>query len=125
MEITDKTHMQQFVQSTIADEAMKGGFDFDLYARNQQLTTRLGGGASTLPTAWKTGTTIVGIVYKDGVVLGADTRATGGAEVRISPVSQVNVSQCYYCLLVGNGQELRKDSLLGPEYLVLWCWNCS
>lgn len=28
------------------------------------------------PKATKTGTTIVGIVYKDGVILGADTRAT-------------------------------------------------
>lgn len=30
------------------------------------------------PKATKTGTTIVGIVYKDGVILGADTRATSG-----------------------------------------------
>lgn len=29
-----------------------------------------------LPKATKTGTTIVGITYKDGVILGADTRAT-------------------------------------------------
>lgn len=27
-----------------------------------------------MPKAAKTGTTIVGVVYKDGVVLGADTR---------------------------------------------------
>lgn len=31
-----------------------------------------------VPKAIKTGTTIVGIVFKDGVVLGADTRATEG-----------------------------------------------
>lgn len=30
------------------------------------------------PKSIKTGTTIVGIVFKDGVVLGADTRATEG-----------------------------------------------
>lgn len=30
------------------------------------------------PKVVKTGTTIVGIVFKDGVVLGADTRATEG-----------------------------------------------
>ena len=30
------------------------------------------------PKAVKTGTTIVGLIYKDGVVLGADTRATSG-----------------------------------------------
>ena len=36
---------------------------------------------SKLPRATKTGTTIVGLVYKDGIVLGADTRATGGSTV--------------------------------------------
>jgi 20S proteasome subunit beta 2 len=81
MEITDKTQMKSFVQSAIAEDTTSGGFDFDLYTRNQQLSKTLGGGATTLPTAWKTGTTIVGIVIKDGIVLGADTRATGGAEV--------------------------------------------
>lgn len=30
------------------------------------------------PKTIKTGTTIVGIIFKDGVVLGADTRATEG-----------------------------------------------
>lgn len=30
------------------------------------------------PKAIKTGTTIVGILFKDGVILGADTRATEG-----------------------------------------------
>jgi 20S proteasome subunit beta 2 len=29
----------------------------------------------------KTGTTICGVKYKDGIVLGADTRATGGSIV--------------------------------------------
>lgn len=33
------------------------------------------------PKAQKTGTTIVGIIYKDGVILGADTRATEGSIV--------------------------------------------
>ena len=65
-------------------EATTGGFSFDNVIRNSMLSKALGNDADgpvALPTAWKTGTTIVGIVYKDGVVLGADTRATGGAEV--------------------------------------------
>ena len=33
----------------------------------------------TTPKAIKTGTTIAGLVYKDGVILGADTRATEGS----------------------------------------------
>ena len=31
-----------------------------------------------MPKATSTGTTIVGCVYRDGIVLGADTRATEG-----------------------------------------------
>ena len=33
------------------------------------------------PKVTKTGTTIVGLVYKDGLVIGADTRATAGSMV--------------------------------------------
>lgn len=36
----------------------------------------LEGKGMAMPKAQKTGTTIVGIIYKDGVILGADTRAT-------------------------------------------------
>lgn len=35
-------------------------------------------GTVALPKATKTGTTICGAIFKDGVVVGADTRATGG-----------------------------------------------
>ena len=38
----------------------------------------LGRNGVKLPNATKTGTTIVGVVFKGGVVLGADTRATNG-----------------------------------------------
>ena len=41
----------------------------------------IAGKGGTVPRAKKTGTTIVGVVYKDGVVLGADTRATEGDTV--------------------------------------------
>jgi 20S proteasome subunit beta 2 len=52
----------------------KGGFNFDLYARNQLLEKN----GAKQPTSKKTGTTIAGIVFKDGIILGADTRATEG-----------------------------------------------
>lgn len=52
----------------------QGGFNFDNCVRNAML----GRSGTKLPNATKTGTTIVGVVYKDGVVLGADTRATNG-----------------------------------------------
>jgi len=52
----------------------KGGFNFDNVQRNKALENK----GVHLPNATSTGTTIVGALFKDGVVLGADTRATGG-----------------------------------------------
>ncbi|KWU45389.1 proteasome-domain-containing protein [Rhodotorula sp. JG-1b] len=49
------------------------GFDFGNAGRNAHL-----GGKLALPKATSTGTTIVGVVYDRGIVLGADTRATEG-----------------------------------------------
>lgn len=54
------------------------GFNFENSKRNQELTATTKG----LPCNYKkTGTTIVGVVCKDGVVLATDTRATGGSIV--------------------------------------------
>ncbi|KAK7696355.1 Proteasome subunit beta type-7 [Cerrena zonata] len=50
------------------------GFDFSNTNRNAFLETR----GLPLPKATSTGTTIVGCLFKDGIVLGADTRATTG-----------------------------------------------
>ncbi|CAG7850869.1 Proteasome subunit beta type-7; Flags: Precursor [Serendipita indica DSM 11827] len=52
----------------------KPGFDFTNVVRNSFLETK----GIHLPKATSTGTTIVGCLFKDGVVLGADTRATNG-----------------------------------------------
>jgi len=46
-----------------------------IFFRNEHVV-KTSDGKLNLPKARKTGTTIVGLVYKDGVVLGADTRAT-------------------------------------------------
>jgi len=51
-----------------------GAFSFDNCARNASLE-KMGVKA---PSARKTGTTIVGTLFKDGVVVGADSRATAG-----------------------------------------------
>ncbi|KAI0808064.1 proteasome subunit [Fomes fomentarius] len=50
------------------------GFDFTNQVRNNFLTDR----GIPLPKATSTGTTIVGCLFKDGIILGADTRATEG-----------------------------------------------
>ncbi|KAI0319465.1 20S proteasome subunit [Amylostereum chailletii] len=57
-----------------AVHAPTAGYDFSNVNRN----TFLAGKGVKLPKATSTGTTIVGCLYKDGIVLGADTRATAG-----------------------------------------------
>jgi len=52
----------------------ESGFSFDNCARNMALG-QLGMNG---PKAVSTGTTIVAVTYKDGVIMGADTRATAG-----------------------------------------------
>lgn len=52
----------------------KGGFSFDLCRRNALLHSQ----GLAHQKFLKTGTTIVGLIYQDGVILGADTRATEG-----------------------------------------------
>ncbi|KAF8880012.1 20S proteasome subunit [Infundibulicybe gibba] len=50
------------------------GFDFSNELRNNFMREK----GLPLPKATSTGTTIVGCLFKDGIVLGADTRATEG-----------------------------------------------
>jgi len=59
-------------------EQQRGGFNFDNIERNMHLVKKFEGEPLR---AKKTGTTICGIIVKDGVVLAADTRATAGAIV--------------------------------------------
>ncbi|XP_041666995.1 proteasome subunit beta type-10 [Cheilinus undulatus] len=57
-------------------EQVRGGFSFDNSRRNNVLESSLSELGYRSPQARKTGTTIAGVIYKDGVILGADTRAT-------------------------------------------------
>merc|ERR1712111_68580 len=63
------------MSSLIVDEAPMPGFQFDNVKRNAFLAKQAN---MAFPKATKTGTTICGAVFKGGVVVGADTRATGG-----------------------------------------------
>lgn len=64
----------------------KSGFDFDSFSRNQHL----GGKGYPVPKATSTGTTIAGVIYKDGIVLGADKRATEGPIVADKACAKVS-----------------------------------
>ncbi|EEA07220.1 proteasome subunit beta type 7-B precursor, putative [Cryptosporidium muris RN66] len=65
--------MDTFLQAYFQEKSSLG-FNFDNSLRNEKL---IKDGIKELP-AVKTGTTIVGVVCKECVVLGADTRATNG-----------------------------------------------
>ena len=57
----------------------RGGFDFGLLKRNDMLLKSTNAPENQqLPYVRKTGTTICGIVTTEGIILGADTRATEG-----------------------------------------------
>lgn len=56
------------------DNLKLGGFNFDNTLRNEAIVKQCG----KEPTATSTGTTIVGVAYRGGVVMASDTRATAG-----------------------------------------------
>ncbi|PVU88495.1 hypothetical protein BB559_004188 [Furculomyces boomerangus] len=78
------------------------GFKFDNALRNESLTSN-GTGA---PKATKTGTTIVGLIFKDGVVLGADTRATAGSIVADKNCAKIHyITPNIYCCGAGTAAD--------------------
>lgn len=75
-----------------------------------------------LPKATSTGTTIVGCLYKDGIVLGADTRATEGPIVADKNCEKVRVTHAvptYETQLT----ILALDPLHYRVNTVLWGWH--
>jgi 20S proteasome subunit beta 2 len=121
MEITDR--QQQGHLARLEEENDQGGFNFDLHVRNKMLSEALQtsyGGTSVLPSAWKTGTTICGIVYKDGVVLGADTRATGGSEVVDKNCEKIHyLAPNIWCCGAGTAADTEKTTELIASNLEL------
>uniref|UniRef100_A0A8C9W1M3 Proteasome subunit beta n=1 Tax=Scleropages formosus TaxID=113540 RepID=A0A8C9W1M3_SCLFO len=87
-------------------QAPCGGFSFDYCRRNVLLEAELAKLERSVPAARKTGTTICGVVYKDGVVLGADTRATEGMVVADKNCSKIHyISPNIYCCGAGTAAD--------------------
>lgn len=77
-------------------------FDFSNVKRNAFLAAS----GYKAPIAKKTGTTICGIIYKDGVVLGADTRATEGSIVADKNCAKIHfISKYIYCCGAGTAAD--------------------
>ena len=127
--------MSEFFSQSInalpaSTEETPAGFSFDNVHRNTMIEqvskNSLSGSSSAgyLPTATKTGTTIVGLVYKDGVVLGADTRATGGTEVADKNCEKIHyLSPNIYCCGAGTAADTEKTTELISSQLELLRMN--
>ncbi|XP_045299184.1 proteasome subunit beta type-10 [Leopardus geoffroyi] len=78
----------------------RGGFSFENCQRNLSLERVLPGFRS--PQAHKTGTTIAGLVFRDGVILGADTRATRDSVVMDKSCEKIHfIAPKIYCCGAG------------------------
>ncbi|XP_078437213.1 proteasome subunit beta type-7-B-like [Wolffia australiana] len=86
----------------VMEAPAKGGFDFDLCRRNEFLAAK----GLKRPSYLKTGTTIVGLVFQDGVVLGADTRATEGPIVADKNCEKIHfMAPNIYCCGAGTAAD--------------------
>ncbi|KAK3164111.1 hypothetical protein QOZ80_1AG0012840 [Eleusine coracana subsp. coracana] len=84
------------------DVPAKGGFSFDMCCRNGMMEKK----GFKAPGFLKTGTTIVGLVFADGVVLGADTRATEGPIVADKNCEKIHYMAPYiYCCGAGTAAD--------------------
>ncbi|XP_064204979.1 proteasome 20S subunit beta 13a [Anguilla rostrata] len=99
-------------------ETQHGGFNFENCFRNSQLQTS--SAQDIKLKAKKTGTTIAGVVFKDGVVLGADTRATSGEVVSDKNCSKIHyIAPNIYCCGAGTAADTVKTTDLLRSNLTL------
>lgn len=119
MEVADRSLSSQVLLESLKQDE-QGGFSFELFNRNARLFSSSNVNTSALPSAWKTGTTIVGILYKDGVVLGADTRATGGSEVVDKNCEKIHyIAPNIWCCGAGTAADTEKTTDLIASNLEL------
>eukprot|EP01116_Phalansterium_solitarium_P023073 TRINITY_DN7897_c0_g1_i1.p2 TRINITY_DN7897_c0_g1~~TRINITY_DN7897_c0_g1_i1.p2 ORF type:complete len:270 (-),score=75.51 TRINITY_DN7897_c0_g1_i1:191-1000(-) len=98
------------------EDLPKGGFSFELCARNNFLSSQ----GQKQPVAKKTGTTIAGIIFKDGVVLGADTRATEGPIVADKNCEKIHyIAPNIYCCGAGTSADTENTTGLISSQLEL------
>ncbi|XP_014678650.1 PREDICTED: proteasome subunit beta type-7-like, partial [Priapulus caudatus] len=72
------------------------------------------------PTAYKTGTTIAGIIFKDGVILGADTRATEDTIVADKNCAKIHyIAPNIYCCGAGTAADTEMTTQMVSSNLEL------
>jgi len=92
----------------LQDRLQLGGFSFENTRRNAVLAGR----GAKVPRAKKTGTTIVGVIYNRGVVLGADTRATEGDTVADKNCEKIHyIADNIWCCGAGTSADTENTTL--------------
>mmetsp|Transcript_114750 Transcript_114750/g.199594 ORF Transcript_114750/g.199594 Transcript_114750/m.199594 type:complete len:281 (-) Transcript_114750:251-1093(-) len=95
----------------------RNAFNFENALRNERLEVE---GGIHPPKARKTGTTIVGVVYKGGVVLGADTRATEGTIVADKNCEKIHyIAPNIYCCGAGTSADTENVTAMVASTLAL------
>uniref|UniRef100_A0A3B4A8E2 Proteasome subunit beta n=1 Tax=Periophthalmus magnuspinnatus TaxID=409849 RepID=A0A3B4A8E2_9GOBI len=103
-------------------EIPASGFNFENAARNAALEELFEGGKT--PKPMKTGTTIAGVVFKDGVVLGADTRATASEVVADKMCAKIHyISPNIYCCGAGTAADTEKTTDFLSSNLAIFTLN--
>jgi len=91
-------------------------FNFDNVQRNAFLQSQ----GFKMPTPIKTGTTICGIIFEDGIVLGADTRATEGPIVCDKNCEKIHhIASNIYCCGAGTAADTENTTGLISSQLDL------
>lgn len=94
----------------------RGGFSFDLCNRNEFLQKQ----GMKEPISKKTGTTICGLIFKDGIVLGADTRATEGPIVCDKNCEKIHyIAANIYCCGAGTSADTENTTAIVSSQLEL------
>jgi len=108
--------------TVLAPEIAEPGFSFENCKRNAELVKK----GFPAPKATKTGTTIVGITYKDGVILGADTRATEDTTVSDKNCSKIHfLASNIYCCGAGTAADTEKTNAMIASQLELHRLNTN
>jgi len=106
--------------ASFLQERLEGGFDFGLANRNAMLVSQ----GMKLPKFTKTGTTIAGLVFDKGVVLGADTRATAGPIVAQKNCEKIHyIAPNIYCCGAGTAADTENVTEMIASQLTLMRLN--
>ena len=130
--------MSEFTNPSIGVETHTPGFSFDNIHRNALIQQQTSSSAnpqsghslssnankSVLPLATKTGTTIVGLVYKNVIVLGADTRSTNDTTVADKNCEKIHyIAPNIYCCGAGTAADTEKTTELISSQMELLRMN--